>query len=97
VIATAMVVTAAVPARMGAEDEAGEEDRADDEDHAGDDADPGSHRGEAAVAVPLNRDGGCGRGFCGGHGAGRGFGGRCCFAHDSEHASAFDVSVMFLL
>jgi hypothetical protein len=45
VIATAMVVTASVPARVGAEDEAGEEDRTDDEDHAGHDADPGGHRG----------------------------------------------------
>jgi len=44
-IATAMVVTASMPARVGAEDEAGEEDRADDEDHPGRDANPGGHRG----------------------------------------------------
>jgi uncharacterized low-complexity protein len=95
VLATAMVVAAAVVATgMRAEEEAGEEDRSDDEDHACDDANPGSHRGKAAVAVPLNRDGRCGRGFCGGHGAGCGFRRRRCFAHDSEHASDVDVPVM---
>ena len=49
------VAPAAMAAGMRAEEEAGEEDRADDEDHPGDDADPGCHRGEAAV--PCGRAG----------------------------------------
>jgi hypothetical protein len=97
VIATAMVVTSAVATGMRAKEEAGEEDRSDDEDHPGDDAYPGSHRGQAAVAVPLNRDGRCGRGFGRGYGASCGFGRRRCFAHELEHASPSDVSVMFFL
>jgi hypothetical protein len=94
VIATAMVVTATVPARVGTEEEAREEDHRDDEDHACDDADPGGHRGEAAVPWLLD-DGGCwGRGFGGGHGAGRGFGGRRCFAHGLELAGDVGVPVL---
>jgi hypothetical protein len=88
--------TAAVATGMGTEEEAGEEDRADDEDHAGHDADPGSHRGEAAMAWRLD---GCGR-PCGGrrrgggHGAGLGFGGRRCFTHETDDASGADVPAL---
>ena len=94
VMATAVVPPATVATGMRAEDEAGEEDDGDDEDDTRHDADPGSHCGEAAVAVPLGR---CGRrcdGGGGGHGAGRGFGGRRCFAHESELATDADVPVL---
>jgi hypothetical protein len=96
-VVTIAVTPAAVMATgMRAEDEAREEDRADDEDDTCHDADPGSHRGEAAVAWRLDSCGRwCGgRGRGGGDGVGRGFGGRRCFTHDSEHASDVDVPVM---
>jgi hypothetical protein len=94
VIAVAVAPAAVVATGMRAEDEAGEEDDGDDEDDAGHDADPGCHRGEAAVTRRLD-DGGCwGRGFGGGHGAGRGFGGRRCFTHETDDASDADVRAL---
>src|SRR5258708_36865669 len=65
--ATAVVPPATVATGMRAEDEAGEEDDGDDEDDTRHDADPGSHCGEAAVALRFGRGGGrCGGGPRGG-------------------------------
>jgi hypothetical protein len=94
VIAIAVAPAAVMATGMRAEDEAGEEDDGDDEDDTCHDAHPGGHRGEAAVAWPLDDGGCCGRGFGGDHGTGRWFGGRRCFAHDSEHASNVDAPAL---
>jgi hypothetical protein len=86
--------TAAVAAGMRAEDEAGEEDRTDNEDDTGHDADPGSHRGEPAVAARLCDYGSDRRGFGGGHRTGCRFGGRRCFTHETDDAAGVDVPAL---
>jgi hypothetical protein len=92
-MATAMAPTM-VTTGVRAEEEAGEEDDGDDEDATRHDADPGSRCDEAAVPW---RFGSCGC-WLGrrrrGDGAGRGFGGRRCFTHETDDASGADVPAL---
>jgi hypothetical protein len=94
VMTTAVVVAAAVPTGVRAEDEAGEEDDGDDEDDTCHDADPGRDRAEAAMAWRFGRHG-CWLGRRRrGDGAGRGFGGRRCFTHETDDASGANVPAL---